>query len=80
MCRPKKGKRRIAGYDKNEICIHDAVKKCIAQIQKGNYNDAVNNNLNDRQRTGTISRKDYRDIFLYLCGFMIRRYLSDFSR
>ena len=62
------------------VWMQDAVKKCIAQIQKGNYNDAVNNNLNDRQRTGTISRKDYRDIFLYLCGFMIRRYLSDFSR
>ena len=45
------------------VWMQDAVKKCIAQIQKGNYNDAVNNNLNDRQRTGTISRKDYWDIF-----------------
>ena len=66
MCRPKKGKRRIAGYDKNEICIHDAVKKCIAQMQKWNYNDDENNNLDAKQRTGTISREHYRDIFLQL--------------
>ena len=37
--------------------------KCIAQMQEGTYNDDVNNNLNARQRTGTISRKDYWDIF-----------------
>lgn len=49
-------------------------------MKEGTYNEDVNDNLNARQRTGTISRKDYRDIFLYLCGFMIRRYLSDFSR
>ena len=43
--------------------MQDAVKKCIAQMQEGTYNDDVNNNLNARQRTGTISRKDYWDIF-----------------
>ena len=32
-------------------------------MQEGTYNDDVNNNLNARQRTGTISRKDYWDIF-----------------
>ena len=45
------------------VWMQDAVKKCIAQMQEETYNDEVNNNLNARQRTGTISRKDYWDIF-----------------
>ena len=45
------------------IWMQDAVKKCIAKMQEETYNDDVNNNLNARQRTGTISRKDYWDIF-----------------
>ena len=45
------------------VWMQDAVKKCIAQMQEETYNDDVNNNLNARQRTGTISRKDYWDIF-----------------
>ena len=45
------------------VWMQAAVKKCIAQMQEGTYNDDVNNNLNARQRTGTISRRDYWDIF-----------------
>lgn len=45
------------------VWIQEAVNKCIAQMKKGTYNNDVNDNLNVRQRTGTISRKDYRDIF-----------------
>ena len=45
------------------VWMQNAVKKCIAQMQEGIYNDDVNDNLNVRQRTGTISRKDYWDIF-----------------
>lgn len=45
------------------VWMQDAVKKCIVQMQEETYNDEVNNNLNARQRTGTISRKDYWDIF-----------------
>ena len=32
-------------------------------MKEGTYNEDVNDNLNARQRTGTISRKDYWDIF-----------------
>ena len=32
-------------------------------MKEGTYNEDVNDNLNARQRTGTISRKDYCDIF-----------------
>lgn len=32
-------------------------------MNEGTYNEDVNDNLNARQRTGTISRKDYWDIF-----------------
>ena len=45
------------------VWMQDAVKKCIAQMQEGTYNEDVNDNLSARQRTGTISRKDYWDIF-----------------
>ena len=45
------------------VWMQDAVKKCIVQMQEETYNDEVNNNLNARQRTGTMSRKDYWDIF-----------------
>lgn len=31
-------------------------------MKEGTYNEDVNDNLNARQRTGTISRKDYRYI------------------
>ncbi len=52
-------------YNAEELFVwmQDAVKKCIAQMQEGTYNEDVNDNLNARQRTGTISRKDYWDIF-----------------
>lgn len=45
------------------VWIQDAVKKCIASMREGTYNDDVNANLAARQRTGTISRKDYWEIF-----------------
>ena len=45
------------------VWMQDAVKKCIVQMQEETYNEDVNGNLNARQRTGTISRKDYWDIF-----------------
>lgn len=45
------------------VWMQDAVKRCIAQMKEGTYNEDVNDNLNARQRTGTISRKDYWDIF-----------------
>ena len=45
-------------------------------MKEGTYNEDVNDNLNARQRTGTISRKDYWDIFPERKD----SYLSDYSR
>ena len=39
------------------------VEELFVWMQDGTYNEDVNDNLNARQRTGTISRKDYWDIF-----------------
>lgn len=41
----------------------EAVKDSISLLEKGIYNDDVSANLDVRERTGTIARKDYWDIF-----------------
>ena len=43
--------------------MEEAVKKCVEDLQNGSYNCDVQNNLSARQRTGTISRKDYWEMF-----------------
>lgn len=52
-------------YESKElfIWIEAAVKKCIENLQNGTYNSDVKNNLSARQRTGTIQRKDYWELF-----------------
>lgn len=45
------------------IWMETAVKKCVEDLQRGTYNSDVQNNLSARQRTGTISRKDYWELF-----------------
>lgn len=45
------------------IWIESAVKKCIEDLKNGTYNSDVKNNLLPRQRTGTIQRKDYWEMF-----------------
>jgi hypothetical protein len=45
------------------VWIEAAVKKCVEDLGKGIYNSNVKNNLAARQRTGTIERKDYWEIF-----------------
>ena len=39
------------------------VKRCVAELKAGTYNDCVRNNLPMRHRTGTIVRKELYDIF-----------------
>jgi len=39
------------------------VKRCVAELEAGTYNDNVHNNLPARHRTGTIVRKELYDIF-----------------
>ena len=39
------------------------VKRCVAELEAGTYNDYVRNNLPVRHRTGTIVRKELYDIF-----------------
>lgn len=45
------------------VWMEEAVKKCVEDLQNGSYNCDVQNNLSARQRTGTISRKDYWEMF-----------------
>ena len=45
------------------IWMEAAVKKCVEDLKNGTYNSDVCNNLSARQRTGTISRKDYWELF-----------------
>lgn len=45
------------------VWMEQAVKKCVEDLQNGTYNCDVQNNLSARQRTGTISRKDYWEMF-----------------
>lgn len=45
------------------VWMEEAVKKCVEALQNGSYNCDVQNNLSARQRTGTILRKDYWELF-----------------
>lgn len=56
---------RSFGLDLSDLFqwIIEAVQKCILQMQDGVYNKNVQRNLDIRERTGTISRKDFWDIF-----------------
>ena len=52
-------------YDISEFVewiLHE-VKRCIAELEEGTYNDNVRNNLPAKHRTGTITRKELFDIF-----------------
>lgn len=57
------------------LWMQDAVKRCIEGMQEGIYNTDVNDNLSARQRTGTILRKDYWEIFPKQRAF----YLADIT-
>lgn len=39
------------------------VKRCVAELEAGTYNDNIRNNLPARHRTGTIVRKELYDVF-----------------
>ena len=41
----------------------ESVRGCIQELEDGAYNDRIERELPARHRTGTISRKDYWDIF-----------------
>ena len=58
-------KHDLYEYDVKELFVwmQDAIKNCVAQMREGTYNDDVSNNLSVRQRKGTISRKDYWNLF-----------------
>ena len=43
--------------------IGDALKNSICEMQRGLYNEDVSKNLAVHQRTGTIARKDYWELF-----------------
>lgn len=45
------------------VWIEETVKKAVEELADGTYNEDVNTNLSARQRTGTISRKDYWELF-----------------
>lgn len=45
----------------NWLC--EAVKRVIVQVEQGTYNDMIAENLPHKYRYGTISRKDYWDIY-----------------
>lgn len=52
-------------YDVKDLFVwmEEAVKKCVEELQNDTYNCGVRDNLSARQRTGTISRKDYWELF-----------------
>lgn len=64
-------------YEMKELFdwMESAVKKCIEELRNGTYNDDVCKNLPARQRSGTISRKDYWELF----PDIKKAYLSDIS-
>ncbi|SDB58507.1 hypothetical protein SAMN02910317_03071 [Ruminococcaceae bacterium FB2012] len=43
--------------------ILESVKSCYEEIKAGTYNDRINRELPPEYRTGTITRKEYYDIF-----------------
>lgn len=45
------------------VWIEAAVKNCVEELKNGTYNYDVQKHLSARQRTGTISRKDYWELF-----------------
>ena len=45
------------------VWMESAVMNCVEALKNGTYNSDVKNNLSVRQRTGTISRKDYWELF-----------------
>lgn len=49
-------------YEFVQWMLHE-VKRCIAELEEGTYNDNVRNNLPAKHRTGTITRKELFDIF-----------------
>lgn len=59
------GKDDSYGYNLESLFLwmEDSVKNAIKELENGTYNDDVNNNLSFRERTGTILRKDYWDLF-----------------
>ncbi len=59
------GKDDSYGYNLESLFLwmEDAVRNAIKELENGTYNDDVNNNLSFRERTGTILRKDYWDLF-----------------
>ncbi len=59
------GKDDSYGYNLESLFLwmEGAVKNAIKELENGTYNDDVNNNLSFRERTGTILRKDYWDLF-----------------
>lgn len=58
------------------LWIEDALKISIIEMQKGIYNKDVSKNLAVHQRTGTISRKDYWELF----PNAKTKYLSDITQ
>lgn len=45
------------------LWMEQAVRKCIEGIRNGTYNRDIQENLSYKFRSGTISRKDYWDVF-----------------
>lgn len=43
--------------------IRDAVENCVEELKNGTYNSSVSKELSYNLRTGTISRKDFWDIY-----------------
>lgn len=58
-------KHDVYEYELKELFVwmESAVKNCVEGLQNETYNSDVKNNLAFRQRTGTISRKDYWELF-----------------
>lgn len=57
------------------LWIQYALNACLLEMKEGIYNQNVYDNLTVRQRTGTISRKDYWELFPEIK----ESYLSDIS-
>lgn len=58
-------KHNLYEYGLKELFVwmEAAVKNCVKDLQNGTYNRDVKNNLSVRQRTGTILRKGYWELF-----------------
>lgn len=58
-------KHEVYEYGLKELFVwmESAVKNCVEELRNETYNIDVKNNLAFRQRTGTISRKDYWELF-----------------